>query len=856
MKINGSLNFDASSASEILNLRVQKVSSDPSYISGADNGRMIYNTGVGALKFGSDSLPGWVTIATGGNAAALQTEVDNIETALGSIINSSGNWVVGQVTGTGLTGSEASLTAVLQALAAAITGHDALAELSDVDITGVVNGQFLQFNNVSGKWEDHTLVLADVSDVTATAAEVNVLDGIPATLTAVELGYVDGVTSGIQGQLDNKQPLDATLTALATLSGTGILVETGVDTFAHRSLTAPAAGFTITNPDGVAGSPTFALANDLAAFESLSGTGYVVRTGDGTATTRSLTGTAGNIVVTNGSGVTSDTSIDLEVISQAASGNFVKVTLDGFGRVTGNTAVVAADITALVSGTYVDVSGDAMTGNLAMGTNKITGLGAPTADGDATNKAYVDAMQAGLSWKNAVRAATTTNGVLATDFAAGQTIDGVTLVAGDRILLKNQTAPAENGIYVVQASGAPVRATDMDAAVEFDGAAMFVQEGSVNADSGWTQQATVTTVGTSAVTFSQFSGSATYTWGDGLTLTGNTVNVNLGAGIAQLPTDEVGIDLRDTVNGALILTTDGSTRTTVTGAALHLLLDGTGGLAQTASGLKINAGSVTNAMLTNSVISFNTDAGTPDAVSLGETLQIIGTSAQGVVTSGPAGNTVQVTVNDATTSTKGVASYDSGDFSVTAGVVSVKAAGIDNVQLANSLITMTGDTGSDAVSLGESFALKGASGSPITTNVLANQVDISIAASTYSTLGVASFSATDFTVASGAVSIIQKSITDATDVSDLATPATSGHVLAATGSAWTNKKIYHVHTEASAATTWTVTHALGVQYCNVTVVDASDEVVIPQSITFNSTTQLTVTFNTGVAGKVVVMGIA
>ncbi len=101
-------------------------------------------------------------------------------------------------------------------------------------------------------------------------------------------------------------------------------------------------------------------------------------------------------------------------------------------------------------------------------------------------KTYVDVKVAGLSWKQAVRAATTVAGTLATSFENGDAIDGVTLATGDRILIKNQSAGAENGIYVVAASGAPSRSTDADAGSELVNASCYVSEGTTNADTQWT----------------------------------------------------------------------------------------------------------------------------------------------------------------------------------------------------------------------------------------------------------------------------------------------------------------------------------------------------------------------------------
>lgn len=119
-------------------------------------------------------------------------------------------------------------------------------------------------------------------------------------------------------------------------------------------------------------------------------------------------------------------------------------------------------------------------------------------------KTYVDSKVTGLSWKQAVRAATTANGTLATAFANGSTIDGVTLATGDRILVKNQSTAADNGIYIVAASGAPSRATDADSGAELVDASVYVSEGTTLADTQWTCTTNAPiTVGSTSLAFTQ-----------------------------------------------------------------------------------------------------------------------------------------------------------------------------------------------------------------------------------------------------------------------------------------------------------------------------------------------------------------
>jgi hypothetical protein len=156
---------------------------------------------------------------------------------------------------------------------------------------------------------------------------------------------------------------------------------------------------------------------------------------------------------------------------------------------------------------------------------------APSSATHAANKAYVDNVAQGLSAKDSVVAATTVAGTLASSFENLDVIDGVTLATGERILIKNQSTASENGIYTVNASGAPTRAVDLDTGDQAAGVFVFVEEGTTNADSGWvcTSDDAADTVGTHNLTFAQFSGAGQITEGDGIVKNGNEIAVDLAA---------------------------------------------------------------------------------------------------------------------------------------------------------------------------------------------------------------------------------------------------------------------------------------------------------------------------------------
>lgn len=272
----------------------------------------------------------------------------------------------------------------------------------------------------------------------------------------------------------------------------------------------------------------------------------------------------------------------------------------------------------------------APTNSVSFNSQKITSLGTPTADSDAATKAYVDAARSGLDVKQSVRAATTTDIIL----SGTQTIDGVSLVADDRVLVKNQSTASQNGIYTV-AAGSWSRSSDADNDAEVTaGMFTFVTEGSTNADSGWVLTTNDTiTLGSTSLAFAQFSGAGQITAGAGLTKTGNTIDIGTAS----------------------------------------------------SSRIVVNADTIDLATVSRS----------DSSGSAGSTfLQSVTTDSYGRVTSSVSGS-----VQDATTSVKGIASFDSGDFNVTSGAVSIKNAGIDNIQLVNSSVTL----GSSSVSLGSTL---------------------------------------------------------------------------------------------------------------------------------------------------------
>ena len=218
--------------------------------------------------------------------------------------------------------------------------------------------------------------------------------------------------------------------------------------------------------------------------------------------------------------------------------------------------------------------------------NNIINVATPTAAHHATNKGYVDGLIQGLDVKGSVRVASTANGTLSSDFANGDSVGGVTVATGDRILIKEQSTGSENGVYTVNASGAPTRATDFDSNAGITaGAFVFVEEGT-NGDQGFvlTNNGTIT-IGSTSLIFTQFSGAGNISAGNGLQQSGTQISVLLpsgsglaagGAGLSIAPggvTDAMmaasSVDLAtDTVTNSLTVDHGGTGLTTIAKGSL------------------------------------------------------------------------------------------------------------------------------------------------------------------------------------------------------------------------------------------------------------------------------------------------
>lgn len=417
------------------------------------------------------------------------------------------------------------------------------------------NTQTLQNKTITNTDNTITIIAANVSDFTeatqdaignavgtglsyndstgAISVDTATIQARVADVSDTEIGYLNGVTSGIQAQLDAKQSkvTDVSDTEIGYLNGVTSAIQTQIDTKApsnNPSFTGTVS-LPITTSIGDVSDTELQYVNGVTSGiqaqldgKSANGHTHLLAAGatDVTASAAELnimdgvTATTAQINILAGATLS---TTELNYVDGVTSA--IQTQLDG--KAASSHTHAQSDITNLTTdlAAKANLSGATFTGAVVLHADPATALGAAT-------KQYVDSIAEGLHVHASVVAATTANINLSTDVENGDTLDGVTLATGNRILVKNQTTKSENGIYVVAASGAPSRATDFDTAAEIDGGDfVYVTGGTTNDNTGWVQTNTIGTVGTDNIEFSQFAGSGTITAGTNVSVSGNQVSV-------------------------------------------------------------------------------------------------------------------------------------------------------------------------------------------------------------------------------------------------------------------------------------------------------------------------------------------
>ena len=439
-----------------------------------------------AVNLGTDTTGSFVQSLTAGTGVTLTNNSGE---------NTTPTIAIGQSVGTGDSPTFVNVTAALTGNASTATTLQTSRNIAGQAFNGSAN---------------ISIAPTDLTGVTSSAAEINILDG--ATLSTTELNYVDGVTSAIQTQIDTKAPL-----ASPTFTGT-VTVPTPIgDTTAATKL------YVDTTASTTASNASTALTNHEADTTNIHGIAdtsiLVTTTGSQTLTNKTITTPSGLVKNDVGLGNVDNTSDANKPVSTA-----------------GQTAL---DLKA-------NIASPTFTGSVTVPT--------PTSDSHAATKAYADAIAAGINWHNSVETATAaalpntptysngTSGVGATLTASANArlvIDGANATTGDRVLVKNQASATQNGIYVVTAQGSVsvpyvlTRASDHDNLIDevIRGDAVYVANGATNINQGFiiSSEGTGTNdkhvLGTDDINWSQFTGAANITAGTGITKTGNTLSI-------------------------------------------------------------------------------------------------------------------------------------------------------------------------------------------------------------------------------------------------------------------------------------------------------------------------------------------
>ena len=390
-------------------------------------------------------------------------------------------------------------------------------------------------------------------------------NGAPATLENAELAFNEVDNTLYYGKGTGGSGGSAT--TIEAIGGTGAFVS-----LTSSQTISGAKTFTGTVSLGSSATATTPDASDNST--KVATTAFVKGLGLGSGSVTSVGLSLPSIFTVSNSPVTTAGTLTATLASQTA--NQVFVAPNGSNGSPTFRSLVAADIPTLTAAKISDFDTQVRTNRLdqmampnadvAFNSRKITGLADPTQNQDAATKAYVDTVSQGIHTHTSCRLATAaalpsctynnvSNGIGATLTATANgalTVDGVSVVVDDRILVKDQASSLQNGVYVVTVAGDAgtafvlTRSTDMNQDVEFPGSFEFVEEGTVNADNGYVCTTNLPiTIGTTGITWTQFSGAGQITAGAGLTKSGNTIDVAT-ASASRIVVNADSIDLATT----------------------------------------------------------------------------------------------------------------------------------------------------------------------------------------------------------------------------------------------------------------------------------------------------------------------
>jgi hypothetical protein len=380
----------------------------------------------------------------------------------------------------------------------------------------------------------------------------SVLFGDGANITGLPAGYsnTDVATYLASGTLSSNIITTGNVSGAYIIgNGSSLSQLTGANvtgTVASATVASSANSVAGANVTGTVASATVAASANSVAGANVSGT----------VASATVAASANSVAGANVSGQVANALVAGTVYTAAQSnitsvGTLTALSVSGNATVSGNLvtdSVVSSTgtLTLSASGTNQNVAlAPTGTGVVDVNSARITELATPVNATDATTKAYVDSVIEGLQVKEGCVAATPADlatltgdivtydngtagvGATLTLDTALTTLDGVTLANGNRILVKSETVAEWNGIYVWATGGTVLtRSVDYDTPADISaGSFVFISEGTLYAGTGWVETDTVTTVGTSPIDFTQFSGAGSYTAGAGLTLTGTQFSI-------------------------------------------------------------------------------------------------------------------------------------------------------------------------------------------------------------------------------------------------------------------------------------------------------------------------------------------